>query len=149
MTKAVVKQHTGNPNECEQDQGSFRPMNYESMLEKQLRNGTEVMICVTMYNESYHQLILTLAGIYRNYYELCAVDKNYEGKVSVVIISDGYSTFNSIDEHDEHSFSRRMARAGIYDEERSRKYVKKLDLSVLMKPQTQYLDLKFIRKDPD
>lgn len=39
-----------------------------------------------MYNEPYSQILESLAGIYRNYYELVAKDKDYEGKVTVVIV---------------------------------------------------------------
>ena len=79
-----------------------------------------------MYNEPYSQVVQTLAGIYRNYYELVGIDKGYEGKLSIVIVTDGYETFNKIERH--HKFRRPFAhslrRAGLYDPRRTKKYVK-------------------------
>jgi chitin synthase len=104
-----------------------------------------------MYNEPFKQVLETLAGIYRSYYELVSYDKSYEGKMSIVIITDGYEVFNKIERGDESkpAFVDRLYRSGLYDNKKTKKYVKKLSFSTLMKEQTQYLDLNFIRKDPD
>ena len=43
-----------------------------------------------MYNEPYIQLLQSLAGIYRAYYELVNIDENFKDKVQIVVIADGY-----------------------------------------------------------
>ena len=50
-----------------------------------------------MYNEPPEQLIESLAGIYRSYYELVESDPNYVDKVQVVIVIDGYDRISEED----------------------------------------------------
>lgn len=43
-----------------------------------------------MYNEPFEQLMQTIAGVYRCYYELVEMDESYLDRVHVFIIADGY-----------------------------------------------------------
>jgi hypothetical protein len=53
-------------------------------------NSPVVMICITMYNEPFIQLLQSLAGVYRSYYELCSLDEKFVNRVHICIIADGY-----------------------------------------------------------
>ena len=46
-------------------------------------------IWVTMYNEPFSQLLESVAGIYRTYYELVDIWENFRDNVNVVIVWDG------------------------------------------------------------
>ena len=50
-----------------------------------------------MYNEPLSQLIESLVGMYRTYYELVESDPNYVDKVQVVIVIDGYDRISEED----------------------------------------------------
>lgn len=43
-----------------------------------------------MYNEHFLQLIQSLAGVYRSYYELVGIDESYKDRAHVMVIVDGY-----------------------------------------------------------
>lgn len=100
------------------------------ILKDQIGLKMQLMICITHFNEDYSQLVESLVGVYRNYYELCQTDGSFENSVSVVIISDGFDTFDSVvtkkkvkDAHnrakssiEEVRLADQLARAGIYDE---------------------------------
>lgn len=61
-----------------------------------------------MYNEPYSQLIQSLAGLYRAYYELVQWKEDYRNKVHIVIIMDGYDRV-------EQETLKKLERAGIYN----------------------------------
>lgn len=42
-----------------------------------------MMICITMYNEPFSQLLESLAGVFRAYYELVDIDEGYKDRVQV------------------------------------------------------------------
>lgn len=123
---ALFREHIGNPNITDQPRGSFRALDLDTCIERQSREGMKALVCVTMYNEPYSQLVATLAGIYRNYYELVATDASYEDKLSIVIVTDGYQVFNKIgaDDPTRRPFHDSMKRAGIYHPNKTKKYVK-------------------------
>ena len=60
-----------------------------------------------MYNEPYSQIMESLAGLYRAYYELLKYDKEYEGRVSIVLVADGIENVTA-------EFRESLARAGMY-----------------------------------
>ena len=60
-------------------------------------NKPYLLACITMYNEPPSQLIESLAGIYRTYYELEKSDQRFKGKVQVVIVIDGYDRISEED----------------------------------------------------
>lgn len=43
-----------------------------------------------MYNEPFIQLLQSLAGIFRAYYELVGLDEEFLNNVHIVIVADGY-----------------------------------------------------------
>ena len=49
----------------------------------------------------------SLAGLYRAYYELLKYDKEYEGRVSIVLVADGIENVTA-------EFRESLARAGMY-----------------------------------
>lgn len=59
-------------------------------------NRPHLLFCVTMYNEPFEQLIQTLAGVYRSYYELVEMDETYLDRVHVVIVADGYDKLDEV-----------------------------------------------------
>ena len=50
-----------------------------------------------MYNEPPSQLIESLLGMYRTYYELVESNENLVGKVQIVIVIDGYDIVSEDD----------------------------------------------------
>ena len=66
-----------------------------------------IKILTLMYNEPYIQLLQSLAGIYRAYYELVNIDENFKDKVQIVIIADGYEILSE-------DFLKRCEDAAIY-----------------------------------
>lgn len=66
------------------------PLPHDCLLHYGKDNPPLLMYCVTMYNEPFVQLLQSLAGIYRSYYELCAIDETFKDRCHIVIIIDGY-----------------------------------------------------------
>lgn len=62
-----------------------------------------------MYNEPFQQLLESLAGWYRAYYELVGIDESFKDKVHIWIIADGY---DKLDE----TFLKKWELAGFYNE---------------------------------
>eukprot|EP00345_Euplotes_harpa_P010394 CAMPEP_0168350138 /NCGR_PEP_ID=MMETSP0213-20121227/20913_1 /TAXON_ID=151035 /ORGANISM="Euplotes harpa, Strain FSP1.4" /LENGTH=58 /DNA_ID=CAMNT_0008360373 /DNA_START=85 /DNA_END=258 /DNA_ORIENTATION=- len=48
-----------------------------------------------MYNEDFDLLMLTMAGVYRTYFELVRIDEGFKDRVAVVIVSDGVDKLDS------------------------------------------------------
>jgi chitin synthase len=71
--------------------------------------GAKLLICITIYNEPFSQVLESLSGLYRAYYELLESDASYLEKVSICIIADGYDRLKT-------PFLEACAKAGIYDE---------------------------------
>ena len=67
---------------------------YQSRHDK---NKPFLLTWITMYNEPPWQLIESLLGMYRTYYELVESNKDFVGKVQVVIIIDGYDIMSEED----------------------------------------------------
>ena len=68
-----------------------------------------------MYNEPFCRVLDSLAGIYRNYYELISYEEEYENNVHVVLIADGYDRISKEN-------LKNFEKAGIYNAFRSSKY---------------------------
>ena len=62
-----------------------------------------------MYNEPFNQILESLAGIYRSYYELVKISDEYKDKVHIVIVADGYDKLTE-------DFLKRWENAAIYNE---------------------------------
>lgn len=62
-----------------------------------------------MYNEPYSQLLESLAGVYRAYYELIKIDERYADRVQTCVIIDGYEKVTK-------EFLSACNKAGIYSE---------------------------------
>lgn len=62
----------------------------ESLLVSGKRNTPVLLYCITMYNEPFSQLVQSLAGIYRSYYELVGIDESFLDRAHIMIIADGY-----------------------------------------------------------
>lgn len=107
-----------------------------------------------MFDEPYKNLMDSLAGIYRAYYELVSMDETYLDRYSIVIVSDGYDVFNKIESVDENGlrFAERLAMTGIYDEELAGKYVKRNQSQSHRRSDQdmyEYVDLNFINSEGD
>ena len=66
--------------------------------------GIKQAFCITMYNEPTKQLLESLAGIYRNYYECVEKDHRFENNVAIIVIWDGSNAFNKSAEDDKVNF---------------------------------------------
>ncbi|CAI2366285.1 unnamed protein product [Moneuplotes crassus] len=93
------------------------------IIANQSQRGMHHMFCITMYNEPYIQILQSLAGIYRAYFELLEINKNkYKDKISVCIICDGYPIFTKGQEGMDNW--ERYEKAGMYDNDISNNYWK-------------------------
>lgn len=73
------------------------------------------MYCITMYNESYIQLMQSLAGVFRSYYELVDIDERYKDRCHVVVIADGYEKLTE-------DFLTKCERAGFFNEYKTKRF---------------------------
>lgn len=149
-SRSHFKEHVGNPNTEDEELNEFQDLNKDCIISRQI-NNTKTMVCVTMYNEPYSQVLESLAGIYRAYYELVAQDKSYEDSFSVCIICDGFPKFNEIDDNpmdpNNISFAEALKLSGLYDEKCTSKYMKKSQSYTYefdRKMEYEYLDLDFM-----
>ncbi|CAI2368049.1 unnamed protein product [Moneuplotes crassus] len=115
VTWPYLREHQGDPSDEDIEASKLDLIDSTTILGKQINDGVKLLICITLYNEPYYQLIESLIGVYRNYFELCKKDKSYENQVSIVIIADGFDTFDSVKTGDM-KLSEQLAKAGIYDE---------------------------------
>ncbi|CAI2371267.1 unnamed protein product [Moneuplotes crassus] len=100
-----------------------------SMLSSQSKKEIHQAFCITMYNEPYIQVLQSLAGVYRSYYELLEINKKYKNKFCIVIICDGYEIFTkSNPERGSMDNCDRFKEAGLYDPRRSIYYWKSRNL---------------------
>ena len=113
----LLKQHIGEPSKSDEKDYEDIDLPQESLLHKgsMISNQPKLIICVTMYNESYRQLVETLSGIYRSYFELVDYQNAFRNKVQVVIISDGYDKIQD-------DTLKSLEKAGIYDAFRTSPY---------------------------
>lgn len=103
-------------------------------------NPPLLMYCVTMYNEPFTQLLQSLAGIYRSYYELWGIDEGFKDRCHIVIIIDGY---DKIDEE----FLIQWEKAGLYNEFKTKKYRMIETPPGSDKPIHKFRNLNFINED--
>jgi cellulose synthase/poly-beta-1,6-N-acetylglucosamine synthase-like glycosyltransferase len=109
----------GNPESKTWSIGNFKYLPANSIIERQTAETMKLMIWVTMYNEPYKQFVETMAGVFRGYYELWGDDVSYKGKVSVVVVLDGFNGFDEIKKDKEHSdiptMVERLCKVGLYN----------------------------------
>jgi hypothetical protein len=82
--------HVGDPKQQNPTEEDDIPLSENSLIGFGKNNRPKLMICITMYNEPYKQILESLAGLYRAYYELVGMDKSYRNRVHICIIADGY-----------------------------------------------------------
>jgi cellulose synthase/poly-beta-1,6-N-acetylglucosamine synthase-like glycosyltransferase len=87
----------------------------ESLLASGKIDSPLLLYWITMYNEPFTQLVETLAGVYRSYYELVDIDEAFKDKVHIMIIVDGYEKLD-ID------FLINWEKAGIYNELKTKRF---------------------------
>jgi hypothetical protein len=80
------KIHVGDPHSQTAEEQSFADLPSDCLIRRQQENGVKVAVCITMYNEPYKQVLESLAGVYRSYYELVQIDGEYEGRMTIVIV---------------------------------------------------------------
>jgi cellulose synthase/poly-beta-1,6-N-acetylglucosamine synthase-like glycosyltransferase len=71
--------------------------------------------CITMFNESYIQLMQSLAGVYRSYYELVGKNEQFMDRCHVFIIADGYEKLSD-------EFLINWEQAGIFNEYKTKRF---------------------------
>ena len=89
----------------------------ENLLTYDISNQMQMCVCITMYNEDFDQVLLSLAGIFRAYYELVEISKRYKDKVNIIIVWDGVEQLGKQNEiiYLETKFKMQMKKAGIFD----------------------------------
>ena len=109
-----------------------------------LKNGKDcqpmVLFCITMYNEPFTQLLQSLAGVYRAYYELVDIDESFLDRCHVTIIADGYE---NLDEE----FLQRCEKAGIFNEFKTKRFRTIETDPGALTPKHVFKDLNFINTD--
>lgn len=85
------------------------PIPRETILGRLQENNHKLAICITIYNEPFRQVVESLAGLYRTYYELIELDESFIDRISIFIISDGYDKLKD-------PFLDSAKEAGIYGE---------------------------------
>ena len=97
--KFTLKKHHGNPSNPKYDIRNDRSLDSNSLIEqsKKEENKPKLLVCITMYNEPPKQLVESLIGVYRAYYELVETDRSNINKVQVVIVIDGYENLSKED----------------------------------------------------
>lgn len=111
----------------------------DSLIAKGRRNTPMLLYCITMYNEPFLQLVQTLAGVYRSYYELCKIDESFKDRAHIIIIADGY---DKIDE----TFLTCCEKAGIYNELKTKRWRSVEIPAGSDKPVHKFRDLNFINE---
>jgi cellulose synthase/poly-beta-1,6-N-acetylglucosamine synthase-like glycosyltransferase len=111
-----------------------------TLLHSTKENAPLLNVCITMYNEPFIQLLQSLAGVYRSYYELCDIDETFRDKVQICIIVDGY---DKIDEE----FLMRCEQAGMYNEFKTKRFRTVETPAGSDKPVHRFRNLNFINKD--
>jgi len=112
----------------------------DSLIHFGKENQPLLMCCVTMYNEPFIQLLQSLAGIYRNYYELCGIDESFKDRCHIVIIIDGY---DKVDEE----FLMKCEKAGLYNEFKTKRFRTVETPPGSDKPIHRFRNLNFINSD--
>lgn len=114
----TLKHHPTAPSEADPNKFEEIPIECceDSLIYQCKQEQPKLMICVTMYNEPYSQLVQSLAGLYRAYYELVHWDEDFRNKVHIVIVIDGYDRINR-------ETLEKMERAGIYSAFETAPYV--------------------------
>jgi hypothetical protein len=85
-----LRNHVGKVNNIKVRAGDDLNLPGNCLLNHGRDNPPLLMYCITMYNESYIQLMQSLAGVFRSYYELVDIDERYKDRCHVVVIADGY-----------------------------------------------------------
>ncbi|CAI2381887.1 unnamed protein product [Moneuplotes crassus] len=120
--KSGLMHYTGSPSDTEIKYSQLMPIENEpGIIADQSKRGMHHMFCITMYNEPYIQILQSLSGIYRAYFELLEINqKTYEDKISICIVCDGYPIFTKGDEKINNW--QRYEKAGIYDHDAPSSY---------------------------
>jgi cellulose synthase/poly-beta-1,6-N-acetylglucosamine synthase-like glycosyltransferase len=93
-----------------------------------------------MYNEPFSQMLQSLAGVYRSYYELCDIDEVFKNRVQICIIIDGYDKI-------EEEFLLRCEKAGLYNEFKTKRFRTVETPPGSDKPIHKFRNLNFINRE--
>lgn len=104
----TLMNHVSNPSIKDKNEIDDRELSPNSLIQLGKKHTPKLLIWVSLYNEPYRQLLETIAGIYRSYYELVHWDKEYLNRVHVVIVADGYDRL-------EREFLLHLEKAGIFN----------------------------------
>ena len=113
----TLKRHTRDPSDPEYEEENDKELLKTSLIAKSCHpiHNPLLLVCITMYNEHPLQLIESLIGVYRAYYELVEYSEKNVDKVQVVVMVDGY---NDIKDEYLHIYEK----AGIYNSFCTREY---------------------------
>jgi hypothetical protein len=90
-----LRNHIGKPKHKKLRRKDDKVLPENCLISRGTQNQPILLYCVTMYNEPFLQLIQTLAGVYRSYYELCNIDDSFVGRAHITIIADGYDKIDT------------------------------------------------------
>jgi cellulose synthase/poly-beta-1,6-N-acetylglucosamine synthase-like glycosyltransferase len=126
LNESALRVFHGNPEAKIRSAENFRHLPANSIIKRQSAEEMKLMLWVTMYNEPYKQFLETMAGIFRGYYELWGEDASYEGKVSVVVVCDGFKAFDSIEKDKEYpekpTFADKLTKVGLYNKKLAKNF---------------------------
>ena len=114
----TLKKHIGNPSTKKYIREHDVDLAHDSLLFQSgfESNNPYMLVSITMYNESPIQLLYSIAGVYRSYYELVDWKSEHENKIQLVIIVDGYDTIpDDKNDKEKHEYLKFYERAGIYN----------------------------------
>ena len=117
------------------------PLTKKSSIYKQSTRGVKVAVWITGYNEGYTQLLTSVAGVFRNYYELVEKDKDYMDKVTLNIIYDGYEQFMKAGSDEKISLQEQLSYIGLFDKDSTQ------DFFMQQKESTDYSKLNFLEEE--
>ena len=138
--KIELKHHIGDTKIDDSRVVDFEYLPTESIISKQIDGHMKVNVCITGYNEGFKQLLESIAGVYRSYYELVEKDESYINKVSIGIYYDGYEAFMKAGDDEPMPLHECLDKVGLFNQKATRKYIKKI------KDRIAYSELRFMNK---
>ncbi|CAI2387308.1 unnamed protein product [Moneuplotes crassus] len=128
VERTKLMKHLGDLEQTQIDLKNLKSIyDSSSLISDEKGRRMHQLVCITMYNEPYLQIFQTLVGIYRNYYELLEIDKQFRDRLAIVIICDGYQIFTKETEETPLQNWQRYQMAGLYDPEFTKSYLKTPD----------------------
>ena len=139
-SRIELKYHVGSTTVEDSREEDFCHLPQQSIISEQIDRQMKVNVCITGYNEGFKQLLESIAGVYRSYYELVQKDESYINKVSIGIYYDGYEAFMKAGDDESMPLHECLEKVGLFNQKATSKYIKKI------KDKIDYSELRFMNK---